>query len=237
MTIPLDGLLLFLLIGTFTLIRRAIRKSRTSQRRDTVPEFDRPFHSLEELHQSKLNNFEKMSRLGAPLGIPAAADYCAEHSLVAPAWLTNAAAEWLCSTLRNGALKKRDRACGIMARYRQDMIDFARWDEVDVIREQQRAVRKKIKTLRKQSKIPRHVLNEQEELLNQLGHTLDDAFAYASKRLEKTNARGRWDTMRRSYRRVEKAHKDPKNKMRYPVFSHRFLSKIGLKAPLDLRQR
>src|ERR1019366_7469061 len=96
-----------------------------------------------------------MFRSGVAIAIPAAADYCAEHGLAAPAWLVNASADLLCITLRRDTRKKRSRAAGLVTRYCQGMIHFARWDEVDLVLEQRKDCRREIAELRTLPKVPR----------------------------------------------------------------------------------
>jgi hypothetical protein len=204
---------------------------------------DGPYCSIEELHETQLNDFEAMFRSGVAVAIPAALHYCAEYELGAPAWLVKASAELLCITLQSNSPKKRGRAAGLVTRYCQDMKDFARWDEVCVIREQQKNYRKQVKELRALPKAKgelldkqKKLISEQEEVLVRLGHTFDDAFECASKSLKKTKASGGWDTIRRSYKEVERNLKNPAQAKRYHVFSTQFLHKLGIKAPLEVRQ-
>ena len=204
--------------------------------------FERPYRSIEELHETQLDDFETMSRSGVAVAIPAALHYCAEYGLSAPAWLVSASADLLCITLRSDTRRKRGRAARLVARYRQDMVHFARWDEICVAREQQKIFSKQVKELRTLPKAKgellekqRKLINEQEEMLKRLGHTFDDAVEYARQRLKKTKATGRWDTMRSSYRLVQRHHKDPTQAKRYQVFSASFLHKLGIKSPLSVK--
>ena len=204
---------------------------------------DGPYCSIEELHETQLNDFEAMLRSGVAVAIPAALHYCAEYGLGAPAWLVKASADLLYINLRRNSPKKRGRAAGLVTQYCQDMKDFARWDEVCVIREQQKNYRKQIKELRALPKAKgelldkqKKLISEQEEMLIRLGHTFDDAFECAFKSLKETKARGGWDTIRRSYKEVARNLKDPAKAKRYHVFSPQFFRKIGIKAPLDMLQ-
>src|SRR5450756_692729 len=80
---------------------RAIRKISNNLIGGTaVPRPDHPFRSLKKLHETQLNDFEAMFQSGVALAVPAAAHYCAEHGLVAPAWLTKTSAELFCTILR-----------------------------------------------------------------------------------------------------------------------------------------
>jgi hypothetical protein len=208
-----------------------------------VPRFERPFRSIEELHETELDILETMFRSGSVVAVPAAADYCTVHGLVAPAWLTKASDDLLCRLLRCDPPKKLGRASSPLARYRQDGIDLARSDEVSVVREQQENLCRQVAELRALLKTPRELpqkreklLKEKEKMLDWLGHTLERAFECASMNLVGTEAAGAPDAVKQSYFRVGKNNKDPKQTMRYHVFETRFLRKLGRKTPLDVPQ-
>jgi len=193
--------------------------------------------SIEELHETQLDNFQAMLQTGVALAIPAAADYCAQHGLTAPAWLTKASAELFCKILKLDTPKTIGRSNGIITRLRQDMRDYARWDEVCVVQEQQESCRQEVEGLRALPKTPRELpqkreklLKEMEEMLKLLGDSLDCAFKCASERVEKTGAFGGPDSMEKSYYKIEKVFKDPIQAMRHHQLDPRFLHKIGLKA-------
>jgi hypothetical protein len=184
-----------------------------------------------------LDDLEAMFRSGVAIAIPAAADYCVEHGLVAPVWLTKESAELFCTILRPDTRKTIGRSNGFIARLRQDMIDYARWDEVDVVQEQRKDLRRQVAELNALPKTPRdlpqkreQLLKEMEERLKWLGHTLDRAYECASERLAKTGAFGGPDAMETSYRKVKKRFEDPVQAKRYHLLDPRFLRKMGLKA-------
>jgi hypothetical protein len=93
--------------------------------------------------------------------------FAPEYELGAPAWLVKASAELLCITLQSNSPKKRGRAAGLVTRYCQDMKDFARWDEVCVIREQQKNYRKQVKELRALPKAKGELLDKQKKLISE----------------------------------------------------------------------
>jgi hypothetical protein len=65
-----------------------------------MPHPDHPFRSLKKFYETQLNEFKAMFEAGVAVAIPAAVHYCAEHDLVAPAWLTKASANLFCKILR-----------------------------------------------------------------------------------------------------------------------------------------
>jgi hypothetical protein len=121
-------------------------------------------------------------------------------------------------------------------RLRQDMIDYARWAEVDLVIEQRKCCRREIAELRALPKTPRELPQKREKLLKgmeirlkRLGHTWDRAYECASENLKKTRAFGGRDAMETSYRKVKKRFDDPAQAMRYHQLDPRFLRKLGLK--------
>ena len=182
-----------------------------------MPRFERPFRSIEELHETELDEFETMFRSGSVVAVPAAADYCTVHGLVAPAWLTKASDDLLCSCpawltkasadlfckiLRLDTPKAIGRSNGFITRLRQDMIDYARWDQVDAFEDTLRHIRREIAKLRALPKTPRELpqkreklLKEMEERLKELGANLDCAYEYAVKNLKETEAARGVDAM------------------------------------------
>jgi hypothetical protein len=243
--VQLDGLRLFRWVNPFgKLTEHDVNGFPATEPEETaMPRFERPFRSIEELHETQLDDFETMFRSGSAMAIPAAIHYCAAHGLVPPAWLTKATDDLLCSLLRGDTPKKRGRASSPVARCRQDMIDLDRWDEVCIARKQQENFRRNVTELRALPKTPRELPQKREILLEEhtkmhdwLEHTLDRAFECASMNLVGTEAAGRPDAVKQSYFRVEKNSRDPKQAMRYHVFETRFLRKLGLKTPLDVPQ-
>src|SRR5262249_25562918 len=102
------------------------------ERANRVAEFDR----------RELELLRKCYEAKVVLAAPAALHYCLEHDIAPPRWVAEAALLLLCDLLKREKSKRRGRAGGSVARYRQDMIDFLRWNEVDVLRnEQQRSKR------------------------------------------------------------------------------------------------
>jgi len=103
---------------------------------------------MEELHETELEYLKRMSDSGVPIAVPAALHYCARHGVNAPHWLIIEAAKMVCSHLSGNVPKERGRSCGIVNRYRQDAIDYARWDAVIEVRENRVSLREGIETLR-----------------------------------------------------------------------------------------
>ncbi len=241
----LDGLRLFRWVNPFgKLTEHDVNGFPATEPEGTaMPRFERPFRSIEELHETQLDDFETMFRSGSDLAIPAAIHYCATHDLFPPAWLTKASDDSLCTALRPYAPKKIGRASDPLVRHRRAMIALARWDEVRIVRDQQENFRRNVTELRALPKTPRgkqqkreQLLEEQEKMLAWLGHTLERAFECASMSLEGTEAAGGSDAVKQSYFKVEKNCRDPKEAMRYYVFDTSFLHRLGLKTPLDVPQ-
>jgi hypothetical protein len=103
--------------------------------------FERPFDSLEELHETELDYLRKMIETGVVMAIPAAKHYCLTHGIDVPAWLIRHSIELECADLRPGKPKRRGRTANPVARHRQDMRHYERWDAVCEIHEKQKEFR------------------------------------------------------------------------------------------------
>jgi hypothetical protein len=195
--------------------------------------FERPYESLEQLHETELEYHKLMLASGVPIAVPAAMYYCAKYGLNAPRWLIIESAKMLCAYLRGNVPKKRGRSSGIVNRYRQDAIDYARWDAVIELRRNRDSLRKEIDELRGlRGRKARDILNERSKLLNWVGTNNDDAFECASLLLADTPAQGKPDAIRRSYLKVEKNDRNPATAIRYRILDPHFLRLVG--ADLDL---
>jgi hypothetical protein len=193
-----------------------------------MPIFERPFESLEELHETELEDLKQMFDCGVPIAVPFTLYYCAKHGLNASRWLIVEAAKMLCSHLSGNVPKERGRSCGIINRYRQDAVDHARWDAVIEVRENRDSLREEIDRLRD---LPGHkargILNERSRLLDWAGTNNDDAFECASLLLADTPAHGKPDAIKRSYLKVEKNMRNPATAMRYRILETQFLRLLG----------
>src|SRR4051794_40050665 len=100
------------------------------------------------LHSERLASFERMWNSGVAVGVLAALDYCVEYNVHQPPWLSKAARDLLCDAIVKPKSTKRGRASGYLARFRQDMIDFARWDTVNWVRNNQEEIRRQVDVMR-----------------------------------------------------------------------------------------
>jgi hypothetical protein len=186
--------------------------------------FEHRHECVEELHETELGYHEVMLLCGVPIAVPAAMYYCAKHGLNAPRWLVSEATKMHCLHLRGNVPKERGRSSGIINRYRQNAIDYLRWEAVIEVREQREALRKDVSEL---SALPgrkaRDLLKERTKLVDWVGTNNDDAFECASLLLAETPARGGPDAIKKSYRTVRKNMCSPARALRYRVLDPQFL--------------
>ncbi len=155
-----------------------------------MPRFDRPFRSLSEAHDTRLACFEAMVGSGVVIAIAAALHYCRRHRVNVPPWAVAAADELLCGLLRREKSNRRGRACGAVARHRQDMIDYARWDQVKEVRRRQIEIAEQVQELRGLANVAPERLEERRKMLAWAGTTLNRAFECAAMILEGSEAYG-----------------------------------------------
>jgi hypothetical protein len=176
-----------------------------------------------------------MVQSGVALAVPAALHYCVQHNLSPPPWLLPAVTEMLCALLKREKSTKRGRSCGAVARYRQDSIDYARWDQVMVVREKQKEILEQVQELRTLPNIPKSILDEREKMLAWVGGTLNRAFECASMLLEGSEAFGSAEAMKRSYFQVKRNNRDSDQALRYHQLSRHLLLKLGVKQSHEVR--
>ena len=194
---------------------------------------ERPFNSLDELHETQLEYFKMMLDTG--VAVPAAMHYCTEHGLNAPPWLMRAATDLIVDLLKREKSKKRGRAASAVARYRQDMIDLARWDAIREVREKQKEFREDVEKLRTMPNVRRDLLEERRKMLEWLGRGSLRAYECAAMLLIGTEAFAGPDAMKKAYGRVERNSVDPKQATRYHVLQPRFLRRLGLESLLNVK--
>jgi hypothetical protein len=235
MTVPGDGLWRFRCTSVAATLAGLIRSTSSVEIWSaTLPKCTRQT-SASAFHENQLECFEMMVRSNVAVAVPAALNYCMENQLDAPPWLLAAATELLCDLLKREKSNKRGRSCGFVARHRQDMIDYARWDLVVEVRRKQDELAEAVRELREMQPLPKTVLKEQEKLLSWAGSTLDRAFECASMLLRGSAARGGPEAIKRSYRHVQRNHRNPSERMRYHNLDPRFLSSFGLKHETEAR--
>ena len=184
-------------------------------------------------HEMELERLQKALGAGVMLAVPAALEYCLEHGLVPPPWLIKSASELLCDLLRREKSKKRGRSAGSVARYRQDQVDFIRWNEVLVLQENQE------RSIELMDTYPTSPSPDCAELFAQetakaewLGTSLERIYQCVSEVLEKTDAFGSPESIKRSYRQVERNHRNSSQAFRYYQLPSLFLQKVGIEGDL-----
>jgi len=182
---------------------------------------------LADFHKRRMQSLEHMFVNGIAIATSAAMEYCAKHDLTVPPWLKVATAKHLVDLLMKGASKQRGRSSNIVDRYRQDMNDYARWDEVTTVREKQKEILQEVEFLRAHAdSLKPGLLEEREKTLAWAGRSLERAYQCASMLLRGTTAFGGPDAMKASYLKVTKACRNPT--YRYHMLDDDFLISIGI---------
>jgi len=194
-----------------------------------MPRLARPVNSIEGFHAREIDHLATMVRSDVAVAVPAALNYCAEHQLPAPAWLLEAATDLLCDLLKREKSNRRGRAAGFLARYQQDVIDYARWSEVDAVRQKQPEILEEVQHLRTIKDVPRKLLEEREKMLAWVGSSLSRAFECSSMLLQGSSAFGSPEAIKRSYFQVRRNSKNPRYRLRYHLLDRSIRRKLGLR--------
>jgi hypothetical protein len=193
-----------------------------------MPTAGEPNPDLDEFNRREMEGFKRLVETGVLVGVPAALHYCAEYNVTVPRWLTKAALELLCDLLKREKSTKRGRSAGAVARYRKDMIDMTRWNEVCVLREKQSEIHETVSYYAKTSLVSSPRFAEEAAKAQWLGRSLSRTYECVSEVLQKTEAFGSPESIKRSYREVERNHRDPSKAFRYAILDIDVLSKLGI---------
>lgn len=184
-------------------------------------------------HEQELERLRKACEADVKIAVPAALDYCLEHGLAPPSWVVQAASTLLCDLLRREKSQKRGRSAGAVARYRQDMIDFLRWNEVEVLKEHQQ---RSIELLSRYPACPSpnqaDIYAEEVAKAEWLGSSLSRIYDCVSEVLERTDAFGSPESIKRSYRQVQLSGRNSSHVFRYCLLPDPFLRKLGIDGDL-----
>jgi hypothetical protein len=166
---------------------------------------------------------------GQPLGALHALDYCLHFKIAPPLWVLECI-NTLCTELvsrEKSTLRGRSR--GILARFRQDQIDYDRWIAVLSIRDTQKDLAARVKELTEADDPNyRNELGETERYLDWYGKTLERAYECASLTSVSNAYAGSPDTFKRSYMKVEKAYREDEGG-RYFFLDWEFLEKFDMR--------
>ncbi len=181
----------------------------------------------DKINERELNELKNLSA-HQDIAAVAALDYCVEHEIPPPPWVTEAALQVLVDLLKREKSQKRGRSAGRVARLQQDQWDLERWDAVLQARRIRERARKELALHREYHLVPHHSLEKLDAWLD------NKTFACATMLLSGRNARAGVDAMKASYRKVKRNFEDPTAATNYHVFDGRFLKKLGLE---DLHER
>jgi hypothetical protein len=179
------------------------------------------------INERELGFMREMMINHLEIAVAAALNFCDEHGICPPEWLVKAAAEVLVDLLKREKTRKRGRAGAAIARYRQDMIDFERWDAVLEARRNQAKSKSEAEACRAASYVPKSMLVQREKMHNWFGTNWLRAYECAAMTLTGRDARASPESMKASYQKVGRTLKDPVNATRYHVVEQAFLRKLG----------
>ena len=179
------------------------------------------------LQEEELGRLKEMS-IHNDIGVVAAMYHCAQEGVCPPPWLVQSSAEMMIKLLTREISPQRGRSGGRIARYRQDLIDFERWNsvlEVRRVREENRHDLKAFETFSpEQKKEFRHI----EKVRDWLRH---GTYECASMSLRRGYAFAGPDGVKASYFKVQKAMRSRSTALRYHLTFNDFVFRIGLDWP------
>jgi hypothetical protein len=184
-----------------------------------------------EVHARYLDELKK-STAHKELVVAAALHFCAEEQIIPPKWVVVASSELICDLLKREKALTRGRATGHLARYRQDMWDFERWNAVDQIRQIRKKIQHDDAVLKADPDRQPDCFTEHNRKMRQWLRR-HGTFACASMYLYGRYSRVGADAMKASHRRVQHANENPSN-TRYCYIDPRFLWDVGIDDRIDV---
>ena len=157
--------------------------------------------------RGRLEIYERAYRAGVHLALYEALALCRIESSSPEGWMLDAMLEFMEEHIGR-VPQGRGRTGNRLARIRQDLVHYARWDAVKEVRDYQEAQRRaldKLKDLDLSEADRRHVAGQ----IRSFGATFEEALDHASKLLKGTPAGGSRETMRASYWKVHRAMRKP----------------------------
>jgi hypothetical protein len=173
---------------------------------------------------------ERIRKVGQhnDLAYAAGLRHCVVEGIEPPLWLLQEIDALLTNLLTREKPRKRGRHAGRIARYRQDMRDFSRWCAVDEVRRHRQEYKEKAEEMSKYSADQRRRYGCIDKIQRWFKY---GTFRCAAMSLLGTEAFASPDTVRASYRRVERRMRSPAEAFRYYVFWGDFLHRIGMPWP------
>jgi hypothetical protein len=172
-------------------------------------------------HQHDLEHMRAMSDHGCLLAIAAAAWYCTRYQLEPLPWLFRSSTGLLCSLLAGNEPKSRGRAQNTVSRYRQELIHHVRWLVVEDVLDEDQLERPQLYGPRNRR------LAERIRSTHMTGMTKGRAYELASEWLQGSDAQGGALAIKRSYRKVERAKRNPSISPMYRMLDPSFLRFVG----------
>ena len=184
---------------------------------------------IEAYNHRRLEELRKIADAGSALAIPAALDYCAEHDVTPPQWLTERASKLLNALLHVEDQTVRKRMRRQITDYRKRQVHFARYDAVNAAKEARVDLRnesKHVKPLKSQNAW--RIAKNLKLVLERLGPNDETVVAAVAHQLKKTSAAGGEEAIRKSYQKLLKEEREDRMNGKYYVFDPLFLRRIGV---------
>lgn len=183
---------------------------------------------LNVLDEERFEALLALHETGSHLALLEALGHCLKNNVQAPAWVLAGARQSLVQFVR-GDRRKSGRAAAGLSRDRQTLVHFSRWDLVCECREAREHYKTEFEALRA---LPgtraRAEARRIKVIVHQMGRNLEDLFAYVSSLVRGTPIAGSPETIRASYKRVQRDMTSRKTASRYTVCSPHTLREFGL---------
>ena len=188
---------------------------------------DQQLRACSLIFDEELERLRKVARHN-DIAYAAAFRLCVDERVVPPLWLLREIDNLVTDLLKRERPNKRGRHAGRIARYRQDLRDYARWSAVEEIRERRAGYQEKAEDMATYSPELRRRYGCIDKIQRWFRY---GTFQCASMSLLGTDAFAGSHTVRASYRRVSRRMRSPADAFRHYIFWGDFLKRIGVPWP------
>lgn len=185
---------------------------------------------IADLDRMRLDLCERMWLAGSPLGATAALYHSVTYGVALPRWAVGAALVLVCDLLKREKSEKRGRSAGGLARYRQDYIDFIRWNEVISLEEKQKTLKQQLADFERMPVDHQDFYRDELKRAKWLGQTRTRIFECVSEMLQGTEASGSPLSIKRSFLAVERNNRHPTEAYRYVLLEQPLLTHLNIDA-------
>lgn len=179
--------------------------------------------------EKRLTDLEQAYAAGNVLALFEACEYCDANEIQLPSWIPQEAFALLAAALTDGLSHRRGRAMSPLARLRENLKHYERWETVmSLVEHRQNGWKEYQEALRSPGLNPKDQARLTAQAPFDPGNNLEETFIAASEFLQNSFPHGSPDTIRKSYQYIERLSKDQERSSMLTALSDRTYERFGV---------